>query len=320
MKKIFILLLVFALPVAAQQFGQVGTSGAQFLKINFDPRASALGYAAASVVDNVSAVYTNVAGIESIAQGDVAFAYIPYFAGLKFVSAAGAYRLGDVGVIAIHGGGFSADEEVTTVEQENGTGEMYRMSNLTFGVAFARRITDKLAIGVQGKFIRESYAGHSSSAVAFDIGSAYDLGFAGAKLALTLQNFGPDIEGMSGSYIDYSDNMLQKDFQKTPLPVTFRASFSAVPYSTETYSVRVIGDLVHPNDNTEHYNIGTEITLYDFLALRGGVKLNYDDESFALGIGINGAKFLGQNIRLDYSFEKFRILSSVQKFSLGFAL
>ncbi len=38
MKKIILLLLV-TVPLAAQQFGQVGTSGAQILKISFDPRA-----------------------------------------------------------------------------------------------------------------------------------------------------------------------------------------------------------------------------------------------------------------------------------------
>lgn len=56
------------------------------------------------------------------------------------------------------------------------------------------------------------------------------------------------------------------------------------------------------------------------IALRGGLKLNYDNESFALGVGIDGAKLLGQNLRLDYSYEHFTILPSVQKISLGFSM
>jgi hypothetical protein len=319
MKKIILLLLLMSVPLAAQQFGQVGTSGAQLFKISFDPRASGLGNAATSVVNNASAVYTNVAGLEGIQKGDVAFTYVPWFAGIDMVSLSAAYRFEGFGVVGVQVTGFSSQEEVTTIEQENGTGQMYSIQNYAFGISFARHITDKLAIGVQGKYIREAYFDHSTSGFAFDIGSNYDLGFLGSRLAMTLQNFGSDMNPLQGNYQDYSEGNNVKGFSRVPLPVTFRASFSMEPLAGESYSVRVIADLVHPNDNVEHYCLGSELLLYDFLAVRGGLKLNYDDESFAAGVGLKGERFLGQNIRFDYSYEKFKILPSVQKLSIGIA-
>ena len=317
MKKIILLVLLAVVPLSAQQFGQVGTSGAQLFKISFDPRASALGNAAASVVSNASAIYTNVAGLEGIRQADIAFTYVPWFAAIDMVSLAAAYRVEGVGVIGFQATGFSTQEEITTVEMENGTGQSYSIQNLVFGVSLARRITEKLTIGAQVKYIRESYYDHATSGFAFDLGSNYDLGFLGSRLAMSLQNFGPDLNPLQGSYLDYSEGNNEKGFLRVPLPVTFRASFTMQPIVGDDYSLRFIADLVHPNDNVEHYCLGSEVVLYEFLAVRGGLKLNYDDETFAAGLGILGEKLLGRNVRLDYSFEKFDILPSVQKLSIG---
>ena len=320
MKKLILLLLLAVGQLAAKDFGQVATSGAQLLKINFDPRASAMGYAAASVVNNASAVYTNIAGTAFVQNADVAFTYLPWFADIKMMSAAGAYNLEGVGVLSLNFAGFSSNEEVTTVEQPNGTGERYSMSNLVIGAGIARHVMENLIVGFQAKYYSESYYGRSAHAFAFDIGTNYALGFANSKLALTLQNFGPNVRPLSGSYNDYADNNVQKDFTDSPLPVTFRASFTSEPFTGETYRVRFSADLLHPNDNVEHYNVGTEVILMDAIALRGGLKLNYDDESFAAGIGIDGTKLIGSGLRLDYSFEKFKILPSIQKISLGYTL
>jgi hypothetical protein len=320
MKKLIALLLLAAAQLAAQQFGQVGTSGAQLLKINFDPRASALGYAAASVVNNASAVYTNIAGTGFVENADVAFSYAPWFADIKMMSAAAAYNIQGIGVFSIHGAGFTSDEEITTVEQENGTGEKYSISNVVIGVGFSRYIMEGLIVGLQAKYYTESYYEHTAHAFAFDIGTNYALGFANAKMALALQNFGPNVRPLSGSYSDYSDSFIQKNFTDAPLPVTFRASFSAEPMTGEMYTVRLSADLVHPNDNVEHYNIGAELLLLNAVALRGGLKLNYDDETFAAGIGLDGRKLIGSGLRIDYSFEKFKTLPSVQKIGIGFTM
>lgn len=320
MKKLIAMILCAVAPLAAQQFGQVGTSGAQLLKINFDPRASALGYAAASVVDNASAVYTNIAGTGFVQNVDVAFTYAPWFADIRMMSAAVAYNVEGIGVVSLQAAGFKTDEEVTTIEQENGTGERYSISNTVIGVGVARSIMENLIVGFQAKYYTESYYTHVAHAIAFDIGTNYSLGFANSRLALSLQNFGPNVRPLSGGFADYSDNNIQKEFNDSPLPVTFRASYSSEPFVGDSYRVRLIADLVHPNDNVEHYNVGGEVLLMDVLALRGGLKLNYDDETFAVGVGLDGTKLLGSKLRVDYSYEKFKTLPSIQKVSIGFSL
>lgn len=320
MKNLLVLLLFAAGRLTAGEFGQVATSGAQMLKLNFDPRASAMGYAAAAVVNNASAVFTNIAGTAFVEHADVAFTYSPWFVDIKMMAAAGAYNVENVGVFSFQVAGFSTDEEITTIEQPNGTGERYSISNIVVGAGFARGVMENLVIGFQAKYYSESYYGHSASAIAFDIGTNYALGFAGSRLALTLQNFGPNVRPLSGNYLDYADYNTQKEFSDAPLPVTFRASFTSEPFTGDGYRIRFSADLIHPNDNTEHYNLGTEVVLMDAIALRGGVMMNYDDEKFAAGIGIDGTKLLGSGFRLDYSYEYFKILPSIQKISVGFSL
>lgn len=319
MKKLFALLLLGAAQLSAQQFGQVGTSGAQLLKINLDPRAAALGNAGASVINNASAVFTNIAGTGFVKNADVAFAYAPWFSDIKMMSAAAAYRAGDIGVFSLQLTGFSTDEEVTTVEQENGTGERYAIRNMVAGLGFARNVMENLIVGFQAKYYSETYYNSNAYAIAFDIGTSYDLGVSNARMALVLQNFGPNVRPLSGSFIDYSDSFLEKGFNSSPLPVTFRASFTIEPLQGDGYRLLLAADLVHPNDNLEHYNLGAEAVLFDVLALRGGLKLNYDDEQFAVGIGVDAGKILGQALRIDYSYEKFKTLPSVSKFALGCA-
>ncbi len=320
MKKILILLLCSVGQLIAGEFGQVATSGAQFLKLNFDPRATALGYSGASIVSNAAAVYTNIAGTAFVQGADVNFTYMPWFADIKMMSAAAAYNVEGVGVLSAHFAGFSSKEDITTIEQPNGTGEQYSIANIILGVGIARSVMENLVVGFQAKYFRESYYYHSATAIAFDLGTNYSLGFAGSRLALTLQNFGPNVRPLSGSYADYSDNNIQKSFTDSPLPVTFRASFTSEPLTGDQYRIRFAADLVHPNDNVEHYNIGTEIVLMDAIAVRGGLMLNYDDERFAAGIGLDGSKFFGSGIRIDYSYENFKILPSIQKISIGYSL
>ena len=48
------------------------------------------------------------------------------------------------------------------------------------------------------------------------------------------------------------------------------------------------------------------------LAIRGGYKLGYDEETWTFGIGINA-----YGVRVDYAVQEFGIFDNVSTFSLG---
>jgi hypothetical protein len=75
-------------------------------------------------------------------------------------------------------------------------------------------------------------------------------------------------------------------------------------------------DLVQPRDYDQQYNIGLEYGFKNLLFLRGGYKINYDEESYSLGFGLNYDGY-----RIDYAYSDFgTYLNSVHRFSFGISL
>jgi opacity protein-like surface antigen len=57
--------------------------------------------------------------------------------------------------------------------------------------------------------------------------------------------------------------------------------------------------------------------LMDMVALRGGYKLGYDEDTYAFGAGFQYALFGSVKIRLDYSYSDMGILDVVHRGSFG---
>jgi hypothetical protein len=79
------------------------------------------------------------------------------------------------------------------------------------------------------------------------------------------------------------------------------------------------GEMKHPNDNDQQGSIGAEYGLGEKYFLRGGYKLNYEEEALSLGGGL--VTSVGSDISLvvDYSWQDFGRLESTQRFSVGFS-
>ncbi|TFG94392.1 MAG: hypothetical protein E4H13_14940 [Calditrichales bacterium] len=86
--------------------------------------------------------------------------------------------------------------------------------------------------------------------------------------------------------------------------------------TSEDQTLLVAVDMIQPRDYDQQYNIGVEYGFKNILFLRGGYKLNYDEESFSLGFGL-----MYKNYRIDYAFSDFGdFLDSVHRFSFGFTI
>ena len=77
-----------------------------------------------------------------------------------------------------------------------------------------------------------------------------------------------------------------------------------------------VAEFIHPNDGPEKINVGAEYSFQNLLALRGGYRFNYDEESFTIGGGLNLSTAYG-TFKVDYSFWDFGILDTVSMFSIG---
>lgn len=326
MKKTAILLLVLTAAAAAQN-PNLGTAGAQFLQIGVGARPMSMGGAFAAVANDAAAVFWNPSGIANVASNSFHFTSIEWWASVRLNAASYAVNLGETGTLAASVISLSMNPmEVTTELQPDGTGEMFEARDMMIGVTYARSLTDKFKAGITVKYVYQSIWNETASALAFDIGTQYELWFNRFTIGMSLTNFGADLK-MDGRDLDVSidrDNTLPREriapgrlqTEEYPLPLHFQVGMSMVPYSDDVFSVLLAADVTHPNDNNERINVGAELGIFERLYVRGGYRFEYDQEDLTLGGGI-AMPLGGSLVAFDYSYAQYSLLPGIHRFSLG---
>lgn len=325
MKNKFLIVLFLSSCIWAQS-PNLGSSGAQFLEISVGARASSMGNAFVAFSDDISSVFWNPAGLAHIEKNAAFFSYMDWFSMFDFNAAAGSFYLNDIGTFSASIIVFSMDElEITTEEMPNGTGRTFDAQDIALGISFARNLTDKFLFGITVKYISQRIWNETAQGVAFDIGTQYKLDFQNLTIGMSMKNFGADLnfdgEDLNIVY-DKSDELPQNRLtparyvtEQYPLPLSFQVGISFDIYHYEFLKIRGAIDAVHPNDNEERVNFGTEISFFDRLFIRGGYKFNYDDENFSFGAGTN-VIFAQNLIKFDYAFSNYELLSEVHRISV----
>ncbi|MCK5739053.1 hypothetical protein KAH55_07725, partial [bacterium] len=106
---------------------------------------------------------------------------------------------------------------------------------------------------------------------------------------------------------------------KWSLPLNFRFGISFNPIKNYNHRWTVAADALHPSDNTEYVNVGTEYSFKEFIALRAGYKglfMKDNEEGMTLGAGVM-VPMGSTKLAIDYAYADFGILSFVQRFTLS---
>lgn len=319
---ICVLLLLGVQQLAAQDFTKAGRTGFQFVKIGVGARQVALGEASISLVRDVNALYWNPANITGIKLGEASFSYASWFAGMSYFAGAAGYRWDGIGVFAF---GYSAldfgDIPEALVSAPGGgsdtrTGNNFTGNDMLIGFSFAREFTDQLSIGIGVKYLHETLFDYSTGLLAFDVGSYYDTGYKGIRLAMSAQNFSKSVQWME-------DGDREEGYD---IPLIFRIGLSfnvfraddAFFYVGDGHSLVLSVDAIHTNDYAERMHIGAEYWFGDILAIRGGYRFNYEEGNVSFGFGLRPA-VSGVHLNLDYAYTHFEFLESPHRFTLSFA-
>ena len=291
-----------------------------------------MGSAFVGVSDDASAIFWNPAGITKTQNFGFMVDHTKWIADINYNFMALTYNLDNFGVIGMSFTISDIDEmNVTTVENPDGTGETFGVTDAAFSLAWAIQLTDEFAIGFNPKFIYQGIWKMSATAVAIDMGVQYVTPFDGMVLAMSISNFGtrmklegnsaliiydpdPNSTGNNGNIPAY----LQTD--EWDLPLNFRVGVSYQPVNTENHRITLALDALHPSDNYESINAGAEYTFLNTFSVRGGYKslfLDSSEESFALGFGIQKQMLGNVTLAFDYSYQDFGRLSDIQKFSFA---
>ncbi|MGE5401100.1 MAG: PorV/PorQ family protein [Ignavibacteriales bacterium] len=340
MKKIILLLfitLTYTAGVYAQVFNRdvskSGTTAATFLEIPVGAPAVGMGAAFVSIASDASALYWNVAGIASLQQIELNVQHTTWIAETKFDYAALILPLGSLGTFGFSFTSLSMpDMKVTTIEQQEGTGEYFSAGDMAIGVSYARSLTDRFSIGFTAKYIQQKIWHESATGFAIDASTIFrtDL-FNGMVIGATISNFGTSMQmaGRDTRTFTRVDPTKLGSNERVPfnveldswdLPLFMQFGISTHVVNSDNFRWLVAVDAVHPNDNYESVNLGSEVSYQDIIFLRGGFNslfLKDPEGGLTLGLGVATSNLLGQmNIKFDYAYRNFGRLQNIHVFSV----
>jgi len=328
----------------AQQPYRVGTTAANFLEIGFGTAGNAMGDAYVSVTRDLSSLYWNPAGLAFMKQNEAQFVYQPWIADINtFFTGVGLVfpRLGTFSLGIIHVG--YGDMEVTTIEMQDGTGEIFSANDLAISFSFGRRLAQWFAFGASAKFVSSKIWHLTANAMAIDLGVIVNTNFFsptgkredGLNIGMSISNYGTKMRygGMdllqpidilpneAGNYRDVPGEFKMEEWE---LPLIFRIGVSINPIVMGSSHLTLAVDALHPNNNCESVNLGAQYKLTipttgDFF-LRVGYKALFMDDSeygFSFGGGLVLRLMHNIGLKIDYAYRGVGIFGKTHNYSVG---
>lgn len=327
-----------------QETVRVGTTAVNFLEIGFGSAGNAMGDAYVSMVKDLTAVYWNPAGLAFMQQNEAHFFHQPWIADINTSFVGAGLVLENVGTFAasiIYTG--YGEQEVTTLRQQEGTGELFDAADFVASLSYSRRLAEWFSFGASLKYISSSIWHLQGSATALDLGVIVQTQFFtptgkradGLNIGMSIANYGTrlkyggidllnPIDILPDEAGNYRDTPGQFALQEWELPLIFRVGVSINPIVIGNQRLTLAVDALHPNNNSESVNVGAQyqvaIPTTGTFYLRGGYKaLLMDDSEYGLSLG-GGMELRFMNnlgLKLDYAYRGVGILGKTHSYSVG---
>ncbi|MBI1932814.1 MAG: PorV/PorQ family protein [Ignavibacteriales bacterium] len=342
MNKLFRIIILFNIlfisytnSTLAQNVSKTGTTSAEFLGIGVGGNALGLGGAFVSVANDASALYWNAGGIANSEKYSGIVVHTNWIAETSFDYAGLVIPMGEFGNIGFSFTSLSMDDmKVRTIELPEGTGEYFSAGDISFGVSYARKLTERFSIGFTAKYIQQNIWHMKASAFAIDAGTLFktDL-FGGMTIGASISNFGTTMK-MDGRdtryFIRVDDSKLGSndriptniELDQWELPLIFQIGLSTFVFNYNDYKLLIAADAIVPNSDYQSMNVGAEFSFLDYIKIRGGYNslfLQDGEGGLSLGVGVNSKMLLSTaKVNFDYAYRDFGRLNFIHTFSLGF--
>lgn len=302
-------------------FGQskVGTASAPFLGINVGPSSVGMSGAITSHAIDASVLYVNPGAISRLDQSQVLLSKTDWIVDTQINFISTVIRLNQNRSLGFYINHLDyGREEITDLENQNGTGLYWSASDIVTGGAYAQNLTDQFSIGSTLKYVHQRIHNESASSMAVDLGILYRTTSEKFNIGMSISNWGSDMS-MDGKDL-YKKIDLDPDHQghnetivaklKTddwPLPLFFRFGFSGHLISTPLFKFTLATDAFIPSDDLETIQVGVESSYMNRLFLRSGYKNignPNSEEGFTMGAGVK-IFTAGMALGIDYSLQEF---------------
>jgi hypothetical protein len=328
MKKIILIILLIATSIYAGDVARKGTSGAEEVLIPVGARGIATGGSFLANVTGLESLFYNPAGLDVYPQTEAMFSYITYLADIDISYFAIGTSLGDFGSL-----GFElktidfGDIPETTIQFPDGTGDTYSPSFITFGLAYSKVLTDRIAIGTNMKLVTENIGNTNATGFAVDAGVQYRFSNE-LMIGATVKNIGTNMNysgddltsrttipgtvpgAASGSYEILTEPFL--------IPSSFQLSLTYVLNFDQRNNLSFAGAYTANNAYEDAANFGFEYGFMNNFFVRGGYSYlvqNQDQSIYGLtfGAGVNYDIGAGVGVVFDYAYRAVQEFASANQ-------
>ena len=186
----------FLQPNRGQPITRVATRGAAFLGIGVGARALGLSGAFAATASDLSSLYWNVAGLADVRTATAFLSQERMYgnSGLRNnYAAVGLPALG--GALGVSVTNFTSGQMTRTTESwpegnDPAAGAFVEWSAMNVGLHYARPFTDRLAVGLTGKYATEGIQFAKAQYIGADVGIRFRTGLFGSTIGASIANLG----------------------------------------------------------------------------------------------------------------------------------
>ncbi|HAX62444.1 MAG TPA: hypothetical protein DCX95_07840 [Elusimicrobia bacterium] len=297
MKKLNITVFIIVLLSNLLSAKGPGTTVANFLKIGVGARPVGLGESFTAVADDVSTIFWNPAGLATIKEQEIVFAYNKWFEDIyqgfvgysKPLEGIGTFGLGII---------YLSMKDIPGYDEWDYKIDPVKSNDMAFAVSYSRTITEdslsdaSIQTGANVKYIRQQLADETGAAVAMD---------AGILCKLSAVSFGASVQNF-GTKMKFNE-------KEEPLPLSIKFG-NAVKLLNNNLVIAL--DVNFPADNKTYFSVGAEYWLLNILVLRVGYRGKVD-----LGNGVTlGTGFRIKSVQVDYAFVNYDELKYTHRISV----
>lgn len=339
------------LPTPTDEPTRQGTRGANFLHIGIGARAGGMAGAVGSTINGPIAWFWNPGGAASSESFEAVAGFQDLYGDLGSSQSYAAINFPLLGgVVGGHLNTLSSGDIKRTTEinpfGERIGGSDFQWNSTVAGIGYSRRLSDRLSLGAQAKYIKEGITDASTSWLAVDVGTQFNTGLFGITLGGAIRNVGGTSRAKGAliqRVIQTADNSILTEARRVDLftrtveiPVVFQFAIgsdllgganSLLGGAGGKSTLNAEFSLLDGTDQSTDYNVGLEYGFRNIVFVRGGKRFYNDDRDRGLDngavIGLAGGFGLrlpirGRAVRFDYSYQDAGALNNVQIFSFGF--
>ncbi len=313
-------LALSAAPAAAgtDSLGQenVGTAGAQFLRIPVGARAVSLGQACTADAIDGATPFWNPAGLmRTLGRRNFFASHVAYTADIDLDYASYHWRRQNFGFAITAGMLRSGDIPRTTELHQEDTGQFFEANQYFLGLSLARAMTDRFSFGGTAKFYQENLDEFEVRSVLLDLGVLYFVGLGDLRVGFALRNFGPDLKPGGTPPPIGPGYDTASEFQSFSAPTSGSFGTACTWDLANRLTLLTTADFHHPADFAESFRLGAELGLDRMFYLRSGYETNRDEGGFAAGFGVRLTRDQ-LDVRLDYAYSDMGAFGEIHHFSV----